>query len=34
MSPELCNHLNVDRKVIPDVGVHVICKDCFEEWVE
>ena len=34
MSPELCNHVNVDRKVIVDIGVHCICQDCFEEWVE
>ncbi len=34
MSPELCNHVNVTKHVIPDVGIHVICEDCFEEWVE
>ena len=34
MTPELCNHVNVDRKVIAQIGIHCICKDCFEEWVE
>lgn len=34
MTPELCNHVNVTKHLIPDVGIHVICDDCFEEWVE
>ncbi len=34
MSPEICNHVNVQRHVIDGVGIHVICDDCFEEWVE
>ncbi len=41
-SQELCNHNSVKRSVVictkfPDEDeplVHVICEDCFEEWVE
>lgn len=38
---EICNHVNVKRIdlrdfIITDDGPlwHVICQDCFEEWVE
>ncbi len=31
---EFCTHQNVTRNVIDGVGIHVICNDCFEEWVE
>ncbi len=34
MSPEFCTHQNVVRNVVDKVGIHVICEDCFEEWVE
>ncbi len=34
MNADICNHVNVTRNEIPGVGIHVICDDCFEEWVE
>ncbi len=37
MTPDICNHVNVDRYEIKELFgtvMHVICKDCFEEWVE
>ncbi len=34
MSPELCNHPEVTRIMIEEVGFHCICDYCFEEWVE
>ncbi len=31
---EFCTHQNVTRHVVENVGIHVICNDCYEEWVE
>ncbi len=37
MTPELCNHLDVERYPLllnNETLQHCICKSCFEEWVE
>lgn len=31
---EFCSHVKVKRIKIEGVGIHCICDNCFEEWVE